>query len=216
MASVRQYVYYIKGNKVAIVEKDTAFDNDANSRDYGPGSNRAQWKSPLATITDGIEVQYVYSPEYYINDADDTKAISAYAESGGLLWFTVASMSATAGDWILIKGSDRWNGLHQVNATISGATAIVTKTKYNGDAVTESSTLYQDIDVLNDEDDIIQVSSYLSKALVYYVKAKVAEDMMNIEAKQYFMREFRKMVEKYNNTRVAGLRIQAAGPHAIR
>ena len=216
MASVRQYGYYIKGNKVAIVEKDTAFDNDANSRDYGPGSNRAQWKSPLATITDGIEVQYVYSPEYYINDADDTKAISAYAESGGLLWFTVASMSATAGDWILIKGSDRWNGLHQVNATISGATAIVTKTKYNGDAVTESSTLYQDIDVLNDEDDIIQVSSYLSKALVYYVKAKVAEDMMNIEAKQYFMREFRKMVEKYNNTRVAGLRIQAAGPHAIR
>ena len=75
------------------------------------------------------EIKYAYSPNYFINDADDTKAITAYAESGGLLWFTVASMSATAGDWILIRGSDRWNGLHQVNATISGATAIVTKTK---------------------------------------------------------------------------------------
>ena len=40
--------------------------------------------------------------------------------------------------------------------------------------------------------------------------------MMNIELKEYCMKEFRKMVEKYNNTRVAGLRIQAAGPHAIR
>ena len=34
MASVRKYGYYIKGNKVAIVEKDTSFDNDTNSRDY--------------------------------------------------------------------------------------------------------------------------------------------------------------------------------------
>ena len=50
MAIVRQYAYFLKGNKVAVVEKDTAFDNDANSRDYGPGSDRAQWKSPLASV----------------------------------------------------------------------------------------------------------------------------------------------------------------------
>ena len=58
--------------------------------------------------------------------------------------------------------------------------------------------------------------SYLNKALVYYVKAKIAEDMMNIEAKEYFMVEFRNLLEKFNNTRVSGLRIQAAGPHSIR
>ena len=134
MATPRQYGYYIKGNSVAIVEKDTQFDNDVNSKDFGPGSNRAQWKSPLADVTSGLEFQYVYSPE-------------------------------------------------------SG---------------------------LNDESSDIDLPLYLSKALVYYVKAKLAEDAFNIDAKQYFMREFVRMVEKYNNTRVAGLRIQSSGFHAIR
>ena len=59
MATVREYAYYIKGNKVAIVEKDTQFDNDVNSKDYGPGSHRSQWKSPLATVSNGLEIQYV-------------------------------------------------------------------------------------------------------------------------------------------------------------
>ena len=81
MATVRQYGYYIKGNKVAIVEKDTQFDNDVNSKDYGPGSDRAQYKSPLATVADGLEIQYVYSPKYVINttNAVDTQ-IDKYQE----------------------------------------------------------------------------------------------------------------------------------------
>ena len=48
------------------------------------------------------------------------------------------------------------------------------------------------------------------------MKAKVAEDMMNIDGKEYFMKEFRKMVEKYNNTRVAGVRMISSGPYALR
>lgn len=50
MATVREYGYYIKGNKLAVVERDTSFDNDVNSKDYGPGSDRAQWKSPLQIL----------------------------------------------------------------------------------------------------------------------------------------------------------------------
>ena len=86
MATVRQYGYYIKGNKVAIVEKDTQFDNDVNSKDYGPGSDRAQYKSPLATVADGLEIQYVHSPDYFINETDDKNtAIDTYVSVGGLL-----------------------------------------------------------------------------------------------------------------------------------
>ena len=55
MASVKEYGYYIRGNEVAIVEKDTAFDNNPNSRDYGPGANRTQRKSPKSTVSSGIE-----------------------------------------------------------------------------------------------------------------------------------------------------------------
>ena len=222
MATSREYAYQIKGNKIEILEKDvTSGDNGLNyTYTAGDGinipSSGVQYKSPLVDVTDGLEIEYAYSPEYHINDLDDTKAITAYTEASGLLSMTVASMSATADDWLLITGSERWNGLHQVSATISGQTTIVFKTKYNGGAVTESSTLYTDIDVLNDESDTIDLPPYLSRALVYYVKGKAAEDGKDLEAKEYFMREFRKMVEKYQNAKVAGPRRIMPGVGAIR
>ena len=35
MADTKQYGYYIKGNKVSIVQKDTSFDNNVDNRDFG-------------------------------------------------------------------------------------------------------------------------------------------------------------------------------------
>ena len=58
--------------------------------------------------------------------------------------------------------------------------------------------LIGDVDTLNDENDDLNIPDYLSKAVVYYVKAKMAEDMMQIEEKEYFLKEFRRMVEKHN------------------
>ena len=229
MATVRQYGYYIKGNKVAIVERDTQFDNDVNSKDYGPGSDRAQWKSPLATVADGLELQYVYSPSYFIDETDkvDT-AIDTYVSTDGLLKiidqgdndYSASPESLADGSYIVLKKAGKFNGLHKVK-DVSVAGSIVLYTKYSGSstvqkAFEETPDLYYNVDVLNDEDDTIDLPNYLSKALVYYVKAKIMEDGLDIEGKEYFMREFRKMVEKYNNTRVAGLRIQSSGPFAIR
>ena len=220
MAARRFYAYYVRGSQIALVEHDNVSGSgqtlgQPSLDDIGP-SGALAWKSPVATVTDGLEIEYAYSPRYRINDADDTKATSAYNESGGYLWFTVASMSATAGDWMVIRGSDRWNGLHQVKTTISGAVAITFNTKYNGGAVTESSTLYQDVDVLNDEFDTIDLPEYLTKALVYYVKAKVSEDRMDLEAKEYFMREFRRMVEKQESSKIWGARLVTPASNAIR
>jgi hypothetical protein len=76
--------------------------------------------------------------------------------------------------------------------------------------------IYTNVNTLNDESDTIDVPSYLSKALVYYVKAKVAEDQMNIEVKEYMMREFRRMVEKHESSKIAGPRRIMPGSHAIR
>ena len=216
MASAKEYGYFIKGNKLALIEKDTALDNDVDSRDYGPDVTNVRFKSPQSSVTDGIELEYVYSPKYHINDVSDTKATSAYNESGGYLWFTVASMSATAGDWVLIRGSDRWNGLHQVRTTISGAVAITFNTKYNGGAVTETSTLYQDIDVLNDESDTLPLSEYLSKAVVYYLKAKSAEDRRDFQLKNLLMKEFYRIVEKSDNAKIHTIRKVAPHSAAIR
>ena len=69
---------------------------------------------------------------------------------------------------------------------------------------------------ITDETSDINISIYLSKALVYYVKARLAEDAGEFEMKEYFMREFKKIAEKYDNTRIAGPRIVSSGFHAIR
>ena len=37
MAQVREYAYYLKGEKIALVEREVNFDNDPDSRTYGPG-----------------------------------------------------------------------------------------------------------------------------------------------------------------------------------
>ena len=216
MATSKQFAYYLEGSKIAIVEKDVSFDNDVSNKDYGPGSSREKWVSPKSTVADALKVKYVYAPTYRINDADDTKAISAYSEASGLLRLEIATISTTVDDWILITGSDRWNGLHQVYATVSGGTSLVLKTKYNGGAVTEASTAYTDISVLQDESFELDLPLYLQKALVYYVKAKLAEDAGELKLREYAMREFKKMIEKYENSRISGLRITSAGSHAIR
>ena len=218
MATTKQYAYYLEGNQLAIIEKDVEFDNNVNNKEFGPGVSRQIWKSPKTSITDGLEIKYVYAPTYRVNDASDTKAGTAYTENGdGLLSLTTnPSMSATAGDWVLITGSDRWNGLHQVNTTVSSGTTLVLKTKYNGGAVTEAFTLFIDVSVLQDESFELDLPNYLQKALVYYVKAKVAEDAGNMKLREYAMREFKKMIEKYENSRISGLRIISPGSHAIR
>ena len=348
MASVQRFGYYIKGNKLALVEKDTAFDNDVNSKEYGPGSEYVQWKSPLEDSASGIELEYVYNSEYWIpgslkkgwdtsttnDESTNAYYTPAYGEIAGYLSLffpavdsagvsqdMTAQSAFDSGEHILVKNHPRWNGLHKIQSR--GAQGwIKTYTKWNsglprleeddggnnpvftasdnslaiasdadfthgfsaGDYVfqttnvteagneglfkissikSDGTTIYFDgyqyvsdsttngelkavtdaitdetfsggdfysvkallsegayivkgVNVLDNEEDTINIPSYLTKALVYYVKAKIAEDGMNIEAKEYFMSEFRKMVEKFNNTRVSGVRIQASGPQAIR
>ena len=70
--------------------------------------------------------------------------------------------------------------------------------------------------MLSDESDTIDLPIYLTKALLLYVKAKVAEDAMNIEAKEYLMKEFRKMIEKHENGKIWGARQIQPGTGAIR
>ena len=347
MANIREYGYYWEGNKIAIVERDTAFDNDVSSRDYGPGSDRSQWKSPKASITDGLEIQYTYAPTWILNTYSTTQKNKFYVNGwtviDGYLTF-IRSHEASLPSWdsspysaigdnehIYVSGSDRWNGLHKVKsggtvgnlqtftrvnasiATVLGSSNIdiygegtggasSTQTKiiandssniwlnnlfttgdyiwlynsavaknngfwevsgvqddssaesssgiyvtnrlfcYDGDntlstegidttpdttlATDESVNMYQvyrdfcsiqaDITSMQDESFDLDLPSYLQKALVYYVKAKLAEDSGNIELKEYSMREFKKMIEKHENSRISGLRIVSSGSHAIR
>ena len=367
-ANVKEYAFYIEGSKLCLVERDTQFDNDVNSKDYGPGVHRTQWKSPKSTVADGIELQYTHTADYiiptqtyginkvtanawtivdnylcFIRLGDDTPDTSDWS------WASVPYSIATSGtagstgsdtsDYILVEGNSKWNGVHKVqsagtdgilktytkvstnldlpndstgsdnwnlitattagtdshiirnaasggsmwlsdffsagdfiyitnahernnglyevakvaNSTISpvldylyfggryisqdnhkenDAAFIVNKGDSLDNFMDESGTtdiawykvIYEPntritgyVNVLNDEADELPIPPYLSKALVYYVKAKLAEDQGEFEAKEYFMREYKKMTEKYESSLKAGARmISSPGPYAIR
>ena len=229
MADVKEYAFYIEGSKLCIVERDTQFDNDVNSKDYGPGVHRTQWKSPKSTVADGIQLQYTHTPDYFINETEDVDTqIDTYVSTGGLLKiidqgdndYTLAPESLSDGSYIVLKKAGKFNGLHIVKAAGTGYSTFYTK--YSGSATVqkafeETPDLYYNVDVLNDEADELPIPSYLEKALIYYVKAKLAEDAGEFEAKEYFMREYKKITEKYESSLKAGARIMATpGPYAIR
>ena len=214
MATSKEYAYYIKGNKLALAQKDLVFSSGQTLTQ--PGLNdlgiagRLLWKSPKESIADGLEIQYVHSPDYFINETDkvDT-AIDTYLSLDGLLKiidsasdnYSASPQSLSDGKYIVLKKAGRWNGLHKVKA--AGVGYITLYTKFSGSATVEvafeeAPELYYNVDVLNDEDDELDIPRYLATAVVYYVKAKYAEDTGEIELKEYFMREFRALTEKFH------------------
>jgi len=211
MASSKYYAYYIRGRQLAVVQHDYTLGSGQTLSQPGLNSVGARgdvlWKSPTEAVTDGIEIEYAYSPRYRINDIEDkSTALTGYDESSGLLKFTGSGLSTDAAiTHIVIKGSQKWNGLHKINTL--NANYWIVETKYNGAAVTESGiTAYTDIDALSDESDTIDLPEYLTKALVYYVKAKIAEDRGELEQKEYNMREFKRLLERNESSKIWGAR----------
>ena len=228
MASPKEYGYYIKGSKIAIIEKDTALDNDVNSRDYGPDVNRVKFVSPRSTVADGIELEYIYSPKYLIDETDKVNtAIDTYLSLDGLLKFidsasdnySASPESLSDGSYIVLRKAGRWNGLHKVKA--AGIGYITTYTKFSGSATVEKAferapDLYYNVNVLNDEADELPISEYLSKAVVYYLKAKAAEDIGNFQLRDVMFKEFYRIVEKSDNAKIHTIRKVAVHSAAIR
>ena len=79
MASNREYAYYIRGNRVAIVEKClgagvcslSGYSNQTTCEAAGgtwtenaTGNTDGEYISPINSITDGLEIEYSYSPSY--------------------------------------------------------------------------------------------------------------------------------------------------------
>ena len=219
MATSKEYAYYVKGNKIAIVQKDWTFSGGQTLSQPGLNDLGAQgallWKSPIETIADGLEIQYAYSPDYFINETDDTNTtLDTYKSTGGFLIledtgsdnFSASPESLADGSFIVLRNAGKWNGLHKVSA--AGAGYINTYTKYSGTgaaiAFEETVTLYYNVDVLNDEADELDIPRYLANAVVYYVRAKYAEDAGQIDMKEYFMREFRRITEKHQSSKKWG------------
>ena len=357
MASKRKYGYYIKGNKIALIEEGTGsgicslsgYSNQTTCEAAGGtwtenaiSTNDGEYRSPVATVTDGLEIQYAYSPQYahpsgyaaadrihlnawiiqdgylaFVQDVGTTP--TSNSSTVGFGWATFAGVTTPASDtYILVQNSERWNGIHKVQSYLDptndgGITSIQTYTKvskanygyYTGtpsfdqsdtaienipddrfalndyiwvsgtqaqnrglfriDSITartdypgwedldgltkyfrwggggtaissildetistatihasstttttdiltddtngtmhinqaflesDSTYLIHDIDILKDETFELDISRYQANAVVYYLKAKLAEDGGDMEMREFFMREFKRQLEK--------------------
>ena len=214
MAS-KYYAYYLRGNQIALIQEDSTSDS--------------KWKSPIEAVADGLEIEYAYSPRYTIKETDkvDTQ-IDTYVATDGLLRlidqddndYSASPESLSDGSHIVLKKAGKWNGLHKVK-DVSSAGSITLYTKCSDtstvqQAFEETIDLYYNVDVLNDESDEIDLPEYLAKALVYYVKAKMAEDMKDMEGKDYYLREFRAIVERHESSKSWSARKVIPGIHSIR
>ena len=85
-----------------------------------------------------------------------------------------------------------------------------------GTSFEESVRFYPYITVLEDESFELDLPLYLQKALVYYVRAKLAEDAGELKLREYAMREFKKMIEKHESSKIRGPRVMMPGSHGIR
>ena len=126
MPTSKEYAYYVKGGKLAIVQKDWTSSGGQTLSQPGLNDLGSQgallWKSPKESITDGLELQYVYSPTFNLQSTgtegvDFHRFIGWGSNGTNLLLFTfgasaVADLSSlfAADDWIYISGSGRWSG----------------------------------------------------------------------------------------------------------
>ena len=243
MASNRKYAYYLRGNQIALIEEGlgtgvcslSGYSNQTTCEAAGgtwtenaTSTSDGEYRSPLATVADGLEIEYAYSPRYFIDETEDKNtAIDTYVSTGGLLKiidqgdddYSASPESLSDGSYIVLKKAGRFNGLHKVKA--AGVGYVTLYTKFSGSATVQASfeeapELYYNVDVLGDEADTIDLPEYLAKALVYYVKAKMAEDMRDMEAKDYYLREFRAIVERHENSKSWSARKVIPGIHSIR
>ncbi len=218
--AVKQYGYYFKGSKLALVEKDTSFDNDVTSKEYGPGSDRAQWKSPKSTVADGLEIQYTYVPTYKINDeAHYDTTITKYTNDGngylkidGTTNFGTLTPAVAADGYIVLQNAGKYNGVHKVRSLATTNTtndSIVLDIPYSATAASwinfeETVTLLYDISILEDESFDIDLPDYMCKAIVWYLKAREADDQRDIQSYEYYMARFRKQLEEFKAIRHPG------------
>ena len=214
MAANKFYSYYLRGGQIALIEQDI--------------NDNGRWKSPASTVADGLEIEYAYSPRYFIKQANITHTtITHYRTNAGYLQIKGGSVNyddtTDADDFIVLRNAGTFNGLHKITAydnVDATKDAITLNTKYSGSTAwstfERTVTLYYRVDVLNDEADELPLSEYLSKAVVYYLKAKTAEDQGNFQLRDVMFKEFYRIVEKSDNAKIHTIRRVAPHSAAIR
>ena len=98
--TIKEYAYYIRGNKVALVQRDnTSVQNGQTltAPDIDLPRGAGLFKSPLEAVADGIQIEYTYSIADQINDEGDEIDLEPYLVKA-LICYVKAKFAMDAGN----------------------------------------------------------------------------------------------------------------------
>jgi len=158
MASNKSYAYYVKGDKIALVQRNST-DSNATGESYH------EFKSPTEAVTNGIEIEYTRAPWFeYDHITSASLSSSSYLNNSSVdginyLYYTLVGSNVAStyvvNDYVFIKGIGKWSGLHKIktSAYAGGNTVVVFNTRVHADNLSniESGTIYYVVTALEDE-----------------------------------------------------------------
>tara|TARA_R110002167_G_scaffold180127_1_gene380258 strand:- start:1055 stop:2113 length:1059 start_codon:yes stop_codon:yes gene_type:complete len=71
----------------------------------------------------------------------------------------------------------------------------------------EEVIIHETVEVMEDESFELDITNYQAQAVIYYLKAKISEEMRDMDAREYFMRLFYKQIEKSSKSKKTGIHI---------
>ena len=104
-------------------------------------------------------------------------------------------------------GVNQTSGLHQdpVAADLAAESDVTDYDIYK--AFQEDIKIFLNVESMIDESFELDLTDYQAQAVVYYLKAKMAEDLMAAKGREYFMNLFYKQIEKSASSKKPGPRI---------
>ena len=193
-----QLVTYTRVNETLPYFEDRDIDFNTDEEIYDGGSSQVRLANHFSTgdyiWTSGVDDITARNVNNGLFRVSDTTQAIAYSDSK----IVVDNKYST------LKPASSTSGLEDESIDAAGFLSSVADSTINiYKAYRDYAYILTDITVIQDESFEIDLPNYLCKAIVYYLKGKQLEDMLEVEASEYFMAKFRKQVEKNASNKVS-------------
>ena len=210
------WFYYLKGRNIELYQRS----------DYGRTDTLGSYKIrlpddssgtyfiyPDEDITNGLRIEYTSLETPFIAEAlEDMQVFAdgstiAFVDGGGSS-DTITDSASGFGDFgatdkIRVVGSTSNDGDYQLTAAANGTLTVATGT-FTAETAGQSITIYQipKTGATADETAHVNLNRMLSLAVVDYMKAQQKDLQGDIQAKEYYMKQFwKKVADDQSNKR---------------
>ena len=201
----REWFYYLKGRNIHLYKLLGGSSSERITQSGVIKTLNRELMYPNEDIADGLRIEYTTLNESFVSEALETT--TGYASGTGISFdpgpaatisdsndgFTDTGTSFAQGDKIRVQGSASNDGDYTLSSsgTIDEDTLTITgtfTTEAEGERITITQIPLEDS--TPDATSHINLNKMLSLAVVDYCKAMLAEQIGEIDKKEYFMKEF--------------------------